>query len=228
MNSDSPHLEAVTECEKAAGRKFKKHLKNYQGMCSEHKGAVRVHRQRDAKEDCSLGEAVFVPDSDVHHILDSPVMLAISHAIEDLALEHGGGELISTFQDFKNFAPQKERYLELAEKLDSVRVWGSGEPPEGCRDIDFVYVDDPKVRKYWLVLYDNPECHAMLLCRQVNRALKYENKKFVGFYSFNPYLVQSIRWRFNLLSSGLAKVLTHWEQSFQFPSVTSQHLQDVA
>jgi len=226
-SDDSPSLEAVTKCEKQASRKFHQHLKNYQAMCQEHKGAVRVHHKRQDTE-CSLGEAVYVPDSDVHHLMDTSVMLAISHALEDLALNNGGGEFIATFQDFANFVPQQERYCELAKKVDMVRVWGSGQPPEGCRDIDFVYADDPKVRKYWLVLYDHPDCRAMLLCRQVNRALKFESKKFVGFYSFNPYLVQSIRWRFNLLSSGLAKVLHHWEKSFQFPNIGAKQLQEVA
>ncbi len=220
-------MEAVTPCEKAASRKFQQHLKNYQELYSEHKGAVRVHRNRKETA-ATLGDAVYVPDSDVHHLMDTQVMLGISHAIEDLALANGGGEFISTFQDFKNFAPQKERYLKLAEVLDDVRVWGAGDPPEDCPSIDFVFADDPKVKKYWLVLYDSPDCRAMLLCRQVNRAQKFPSKKFVGFYSFNPYLVQSIRWRFNLLSSGLGKVLNHWEKSFQFPTLEPKQLQDVA
>lgn len=220
-------MEAVTKCEKAANRKFRQHLKNYEALCKEHKGAVRVHRKRNESA-CTLGDAVYVPDSDVHHLMDTQVMLGISHAIEDLALANGGGgEFISTFQHFDNFLPQKERYLKLAKALDTVRVWGCGEPPEGCDDIDFVFADDPKVRKYWLVLYDSPDCRAMLLCRQVNRAQKFDSKKFVGFYSFNPYLVQSIRWRFNLLSSGLGKVLSHWEKSFQFPAVGPKQLQEV-
>ena len=53
--------------------------------------------------------------------------------------------------------------------------------------------------------------------RQVNKATKFADKKFVGFYSFNPYLVQSIRWRFNLLSCGLSKVIAHWEKSVSLP-----------
>ena len=40
-------------------------------------------------------------------------MLAISHAIEDIAGEVRRGELMSTFQDFKNFLPHKSRYKSL-------------------------------------------------------------------------------------------------------------------
>ena len=53
---------------------------------------------------------------------------------------------------------------------------------------------------------------------------KFEEKKFIGFYSFNPYLVQSIRWRFNLLSCGLSRVITHWEKSFPFPDLKMRDL----
>ncbi len=46
--------------------------------------------------------------------MDSQAMLAISHAIEDIAAEEGQGELISTFQDFENFKQYKARYMRLA------------------------------------------------------------------------------------------------------------------
>ena len=98
-----------------------------------------------------------------------------------------------------------------------MRVWGSGEVPKKGGKIDFVQTTDERLRRYWLVLFDSPDSRAVLLGRQVNRATKLADKKFVGFYSFNPYLVQSIRWRFNLLSCGLSKVISHWEKSVSLP-----------
>ena len=121
------------------------------------------------------------------------------------------GELIATFQDFKNFLPEKNRYMSLAEDLDAVRVWGCGEVPKKCGKVDFIQTDDERLKRYWLVLFDSPDTRAVLLCKQVNKAAQFADKKFIGFYSFNPYLVQSIRWRFNLLSCGLSKVISHWE-----------------
>ena len=129
------------------------------------------------------------------------------------------GELIATFQEFENFLPEKKRYVSLAEDLDAVRVWGHGTVPKNCGKVDFVQTNDERIGRYWLVLFDSPDARAVLLGRQVNKATKFEDKKFVGFYSFNPYLVQSIRWRFNLLSCGLSKVIAHWEKSVSLPDL---------
>ena len=141
-----------------------------------------------------------------------------------IASEVGHGELISTFQDFKNFLPYKARYTSLAEELDAVRVWGHGPVPKNCGKIDFVQSNGDKINRYWLVLFDSEESRAVLLCKQVNRATQFADKKFIGFYSFNPYLVQSIRWRFNLLSCGLSRIISHWEKSFPFPDLKMRDL----
>ncbi len=95
-----------------------------------------VHHGRSTSK-VRLGDLVTIPDSDLHHVMDPEAILAISHAIEDIAGEIRQGELIATFQDFKNFLPNKKRYMSLAEDLDAVRVWGSGEVPRNCGKIDF-------------------------------------------------------------------------------------------
>ncbi|MCE0484260.1 MAG: hypothetical protein LV479_08490 [Methylacidiphilales bacterium] len=151
--------------------------------------------------------------------MEFEAMVAISHAIEDIASEVGKGELIATFQDFKNFLPYKAKYMSLADELDAVRVWGCGPVPKNCGNIDFVSAEESRLKRYWLVLFDSEKSRAVLLCRQVNRSSQLKEKKFIGFYSFNPYLVQSIRWRFNLMSCGLSRVISHWERSFPFPDL---------
>ena len=88
-----------------------------------------MHHGREKKQ-VRLGDLVTIPDSDLHHIMEFDAMVAISHAIEDIAGEVGHGELIASFQDFKSFAPYKTRYTSLAEELDAVRVWGCGKPPQ--------------------------------------------------------------------------------------------------
>ena len=215
---------AKTHCEKATTKRFQAKLKPYHHHFARCNKAVCVHHGRTA-DTIRLGDLVTIPDSDLHHVMDSEAMLAISHAIVDIAGDTRSGELIATFQDFKNFLPHKSRYVSLAEDLDAVRVWGCGEIPKNCGKVDFVRTEEERLRRYWLVLFDSEESRAVLLCKQVNRTPKFEEKKFIGFYSFNPYLVQSIRWRFNLLSSGLSRVISHWEKSYPFPDLKMRDLE---
>ena len=214
---------AKTNCEKATTKRFKAKLKPYHHHFHRCSKAVCVHNGR-SQDKVRLGDLVTIPDSDLHHVMDFAAMQAISHAIEDIAAEEGQGELIATFQDFKNFLPHKNRYMSLAEDLDAVRVWGCGKVPAKCGKVDFIQTHEDRLLRYWLVLFDSEHARAVLLCKQVNRAVKFEDKKFIGFYSFNPYLVQSIRWRFNLLSCGLSKVISHWEKSFPFPDLKMRDL----
>jgi hypothetical protein len=209
---------AKTRCERNTTKRFKAKLRPYHHHFDRCSKAVRVHHGRTPRQ-VRLGDLVKIPDSDLHHVMDSEAMLAISHAIEDIASETRQGELIATFQDFDNFLPEKGRYMSLAEDLDAVRVWGFGKVPKNCGKIDFIHTNEERLRRYWLVLFDSEHARAVLLCKQVNKAPKFADKKFIGFYSFNPYLVQSIRWRFNLLSCGLSKVIAHWEKTFPFPDL---------
>jgi len=204
--------------------RFKAKLKPYHHQFDKCSKAVCVHNGR-SKDKVRLGDLVTIPDSDLHHVMDAGAMMAISHAIVDIAVEERHGELIATFQDFKNFLPYRKRYMGLAEDLDAVRVWGSGKVPQKCGKVDFIQADDQRLLRYWLILFDSDNAHSVLLCKQVNRAVKFEKKKFIGFYSFNPYLVQSIRWRFNLLSCGLSGVISHWEKSFPFPDLNMRDIE---
>jgi len=214
---------AKTNCEEATTKRFKAKLKPYHDDFKKCSKAVCVHNGRSGDK-VRLGDLVTIPESDLHHVMDSGAMLAISHAIVDIAAEERKGELIVTFQDFKQFLSYRNRYIGLAQDLDAVRVWGFGKPPQKWGKVDFIQADDPKLLKYWLVLFDSEKTRAALLCKQVNKAEKFEDKKFIGFYTFNPYLVQSIRWRFNLLSCGLSRVISHWEKSFPFPDLNMRDL----
>lgn len=211
---------AVTPCERRALKKFRGYVKKYAEPLDGSPQAVRIHHC--AEKHPTLGEPVKIPESDRHHLFSASLIQAISHTILDLAEEVGEGELIATMQDFSQFTPQKKRYCDLSDKIDRVRVWGDGIPPKGCRHIDFVRTDHPKIIRYWMVLFDSPHCRAVLLCKQINKTEDFADKKFVGFFSFNPYLVQSIRWRFNLLSCGFGKVINHWEKSFPLPGVSAR------
>jgi len=162
----------------------------------------------------NLSEIVVLPVSDVTHLFNHDAMLAASHAIEDLARDTGYGELIATFQRIENFAPQRSRYLEIAEEIDAVRVWAEGEPPGRTASIDFVPIFHPLLSKYWVVLFESHDVHAVLFCKQANEAREFGRKVFSGFYSFNPFLVRCIRRRFSLLAAGVDGVVAHFERNF--------------
>jgi hypothetical protein len=215
---------AVTSCERRALKKFSSYIKQYSEPFKGSPLAVRLRHTADHKP--ILSESVTLPDSDIHHLFQPPLIEAISRSIEDIAAEAGEGELIASLQDFSQFDAQKKRYLQISQKINTVRVWGDGPVPKSCHKIDFIPNAHPKISRYWMVLFDSRCCHAILLAKQINKATQFADKKFVGFYSFNPYLVQSIRWRFNLLSCGLCKVVDLWEKSFPMPNLLMRDVEN--
>jgi len=172
------------------------------------------------KKMIKIGDVVEVPETDITHVYNNKAMLAISHAIEDLASEVRQGELISTFQQLDNFLPQKKRYLGLSRDLDAVRVWGNGAIPKGCNKVDFIPIFRPELLRYWMVLFASPDTHAVLLCRQMDDSGDFDKKIFAGFYSFNPFLVESVRRHFNLMSVGLDQLIKQWEKDLNLPNIS--------
>ena len=161
----------------------------------------------------NLSEVVVLPVADVTHLFNHEAMLAASHAIEDLARDTGCGELVATFQRIENFQNQKDRYLRIAAQIDAVRVWAEGEPPSHASSIDFIPIFHPRLSKYWVVLFESQDVHAVLFCKQANDSREFSRKIFSGFYSFNPFLVRCIRRRFSLLAAGVDGVLAHFERN---------------
>ncbi len=198
-----------TSEENNSGRRFQSFLKPHL--------KVKKHRSIRTSKNCRTpcgSRTQSIPASDINHIFNHEAMLAVSHAIEDLAHDTADGELISTFQHFNNFRCQEKNYRAIARKLDAVRVWGEGEPPRDCPDIDFIPIFHPELTRYWVVLFDSPEIHALLFCKQANQTTEFHQKVFSGFYSFNPFLVRCIRRRFGLLSCGISGVVSHFERYF--------------
>lgn len=198
-----------TSEEKKAEKLFRTRLRPYLKV----KNARTMPASRKARSE-SLSEIVVLPASDVTHLFNHEAMLAASHAIEDLARDTGCGELIATFQRIENFTAQRDRYLEIADEIDAVRVWAEGEPPGRTADIDFVPIFHPLLTRYWVVLFESPDVHAVLFCKQANDSQEFARKVFSGFYSFNPFLVRCIRRRFSLLAAGVDGVVDHFERNF--------------
>lgn len=208
---------AQTTQEEATRKRFLQKLKPYTSKLSPR--ALPLRRQ-SGRRTVTLGELVSIPAHDLTHVFNNEAMLAISHAIEDLAAEIRQGELLATFQKIENFAWQKKRYTSLSYDLDAVRVWAAGRPPARTGKIDFVPIFRPELEKYWIVLFASPSVHAVLVCRQANDATEFSQKVFTGFYSFNPFLTESIRRHFNLISCGLDSVVARWEKELHMPAIT--------
>jgi hypothetical protein len=210
---------AVTSCEKATSKRFHKALKKYLHPKKSSSGAIRVQKSRKNLKKITLGEAVVIPDADLHHVLDADTVLAVTNAIIDLASEVRAGDLIVSLPDFEDYSDYRTILESTAKDLDSVRIWSVGNPPKNRKNIDFIPIQNKKLQRYFLVLFQSEKGRAMLLCQQINSTTNPNERKFLGFYSFNPYLVESIRWRFNLVTCGLNRFVNKWETTFPLPDL---------
>ncbi len=215
---------AQTSNEVQTQKRFQKVLKPYLHATDSNICSLEPHKANQRKM-VRLGARVEVPSADITHLFNNQAMLAVSHAIEDMASEVRAGELISTFQNFKNFQPQKKRYQGLAKDLDAVRVWGEGEPPKRCPQIDFIPLFRKDMKRYWVVVFSSPQQHAALICRQVNESDKFDEKIFAGFYTFNPFVVESFRRQLNLMSVGLDSLVSEFEGQFKIPTLSLKEIQ---
>lgn len=210
---------AVTKCEKETSKRFHKALKKYLHPKKSTARSIKIRSKGKKVRKMTLAEAVMIPEADLHHVLDADTVLAVTNAIIDLASETRSGDLIVSFPDFEDFADYREILESTAKDLDSVRIWSVGNPPKNRKNIDFIPIQNRKLQRYFLVLFQSEKGRAMLLCQQLNPEASPEARRFVGFYSFNPYLVESIRWRFNLVTCGLNRLMSKWEDAFPLPDL---------
>lgn len=165
------------------------------------------------------------PEHDVTYVLNHAAVDAISHCIESYASEIAEGEMLATFQTMDHFSPRKALYKTLSQTLNSVRVWGEGIPPKGCPKIDFVPTFHHELNRYWTICFSSEKGSAVLICKQVNQEKEDESKLYMGFYSANPYLVQSIRRSFLLVSCGLDAVVRMWQKEQHVPRLAPKELE---
>lgn len=165
-----------------------------------------------------VGECVKTPEPDSVHIFNNDMMKALSHAVEDLAADAHEGHLILTFRNIESFTSRRKRYVRLARRVDSLRVWGEGNPPDDCPNIDFVPTFHPTLNRYWTVLYTSASTHAILAARQITDVEDYRHNYFMGFFSFNPFLAESARRSFALTTCGLEGVIDRWEKEHHMPT----------
>ena len=143
---------------------------------------------------------------------DSNALLAFTHTIEDHALEAANGSLITAMQDAKQFKSQRERYWQLAATIDSVQVIATGKLPPGKGRLKFCTDAKALVKNFWMVLYQGRKSRAMLLCEQLNQSKIFDEKEFVGFYTFNSRIISRAREDFAELLGGGSPELRQFAQ----------------
>jgi len=146
------------------------------------------------------------------YLFDADAMLAASHAIEELALEEANGFVLATMQEFRNFEPHRERYWQLAATLGEARVIARGRRPPRHGHLKFITLDQKSLASFWTVLYQGHHHQAMLVCRQVNDARPFEQKRFDGFYTFNPGLIARVRGDIEDILAGRASPMREFER----------------
>ena len=145
-------------------------------------------------------------------LFDAEATLAVSHAIAELALEEASGRLLAMFQEFKNFEPHRERYWQLAATLDQVQVIGHGKKPAVHGRLKFIAVGQREAAGFWAVLYQGRSVQVLFIARQANDAKLFEERRFSGFYTFRPWIIERVREDIVALCSGRRETITEFER----------------
>jgi hypothetical protein len=159
--------------------------------------------------------SVFFPirlPPDMFYGLNADAMLAMTHAIEEFAMEDARGRLMVSFQDFRHFGDHGERYEQLSATLDEVTVLGVGRKPCALNRVRFQGVDGTALRHYWIVVYRGRRHQAVLAGRQVNKTGFIPHKRFVGFYSFVPSIIERLWANVETVADGRAKTLHEFDR----------------
>jgi DICT domain-containing protein len=164
-------------------------------------------RVRETEFDGNLGKLVPISElnENTFYHFDADALSALCYAIEDAALEEANGRVLAAMQDLRLFASSRERYEQLAATIDGVEVVGTGAAPR-VRRIKFISDAKQTCKDYWMVLYEGRRLQAMVVCRQANKARLFEDRQFVGFYTFRPRLVALMRDEFLSLAAGRCAV----------------------
>jgi hypothetical protein len=161
-------------------------------------------RIRETNAEGNAGTEIWLDDltENTFYHFDAEALHALCHSVEDIAMEEANGSLLAAFQDFRNFESHRELYTHLAATIDSVEVLGTGTLPARLRNIKFIPDSAKAGREFCLVLYQGNLVHAVVLARQANSARAFEEKQFVGCYSFNAGLVARVRQEVLALARG--------------------------
>jgi hypothetical protein len=213
---------AETPCERRAIELFQEHYEAARLTHSLSPHAIQVIEKRDGTH--TLKKTSVIPVRDRCYLFDLPTLKFLSRAILDLAKKINEGQIIGVWQDFEYYNQEEAAFKELAKTFEYIRIWGDGEKPKQRKKTDFCITKDPRILRYWITLFRSPGCRAALIARQINKTKDPSKKRFVGFYTFNPYMVKWIKWRFNLCCCGIGKLFDEWEKELKLPKIKASEL----
>ena len=169
---------------------------------------------RETDAEGKAGPAVPGPElkPDTFYRFDAEAVCSLSHAIEDVALDEANGTLLSAFQDFKNFETHRERYCQLAATIDRVQVLAAGRRPKPARRIKFLREVKARLKSFWMVLYAGRNKRALLFCQEVKGARDWDDKKFFGFYTFDPKVIARVTLEVSDLLADRAKAMREFQR----------------
>jgi hypothetical protein len=217
---------AETPCERRAIELFREHYEAAHRVPGQSLYAIPVIEKRDGTY--TIKKTSIIPQHDRCYIFDLFTLKLLSRAILDLAKKINEGQIIGVWQDFQYYKEEDASFKALSKSFDSIRVWGEGSPPRRRRKTDFCTTQDPRILRYWITLFRSGSCRAALIARQINKTQNSDKKRFIGFYTFNPYMVKWIRWRFNLCCCGIGKLFNEWEKELHLPRIKSSELAQIA
>ena len=154
--------------------------------------------------------------------LDAEAMVALSHAIEDVALDEANGRLLASFQDSRNFESQRERYWQLAATIEEVRVLTAQKKPrrQGClKRFDLL---PPALAPYWVVMYQGRRAQVLALSRQTNDTAIISEKQFIGFYTFDAQIIERVREELGLALKGKTRQLPEYDRLLAIDGVAKR------
>lgn len=135
-------------------------------------------------------------------------LVALCHALEDFILNSRSAPLVITaFQRGKWYLQEAERYGEIAKQASQVAILAapdtsfSEHPTSKLANVELVSLDpsDPVAQEWHLIIL-SPTYTAMVLCQELSaedygqqgQPTEDLERKFYGFWTFEPALVQEL------------------------------------
>ncbi|MEM6821991.1 MAG: hypothetical protein AAF558_08640 [Verrucomicrobiota bacterium] len=180
---------------------------------------------------CSLESAkpsCTTVDPETHYICNFKGLSSIGRAIVEIATDASEGELIAFLPEMRELAPQRERYRNLAEAINRVRVYSHGDDVKRCGKVELIPMSSSKMKPYWMVLYSSMRLNIACIAKRHSTSKAMETGLFSCFVTCNPFQVHALRRQFGLMSVGLPGVIQQWESEFPLPIPSENELQKLS
>ena len=189
---------------------------------------VRIEKREERKGQDREDAIDFFSDypADTNYVFDARAIELLSKGLENLAKKTGEGEFLAYLQRSDMYERLEDRFLEVSEQVNRMRVFAKGLSPETMENIDFVPIFHKELERFWIILFASDKANGVLICRQANDEEIFEKKLFTGFYSFNPFLVHSIKRGLLLVPVGLDGVVENWKNGLEMPSLSEDQIND--